>query len=199
MRAEERTYYERRAPEYDDWYLGRGRYADRERPGWEDETRAIEALVAGLPPGRVLDAACGTGFLTQHLRGDVVAIDQSEEMLAIAQAHCPSATCIRADALALPFADECFDLVFTGHFYGHLREGDRERFLAEARRVAPRLLVLDSALRPGVDEEEVQERVLEDGSRFEVYKRYFSPGSLASELGGGDVVFAGTWYVAVAA
>ncbi len=31
------AYYDRRAPEYDDWYLGVGLFADRERPGFDDE------------------------------------------------------------------------------------------------------------------------------------------------------------------
>ena len=32
-----KEYYDTRAPEYDDWYLGLGGFADRDRPGWEDE------------------------------------------------------------------------------------------------------------------------------------------------------------------
>ena len=31
------AYYERRAPEYDDWYLGLGSFRERERPGWTEE------------------------------------------------------------------------------------------------------------------------------------------------------------------
>jgi ubiquinone/menaquinone biosynthesis C-methylase UbiE len=31
--------------------------------------------------------ACGTGFLTRHLRGEVIAIDQSPSMAAIATAR----------------------------------------------------------------------------------------------------------------
>ena len=31
-----RTYYERRAPVYDNWWHGTGQYADRERPGWQE-------------------------------------------------------------------------------------------------------------------------------------------------------------------
>ena len=45
--------------------------------------------------------------------------------------------------------------------------------------------------------EERQERILNDGSRWEVYKRYFEPQALADELGGGETVFAGRWFVAV--
>ena len=101
-----------------------------------------------------------------------------------------------ADALPLPFADGAFDRVFTGHFYGHLEERAR-RFLAEARRVAGELVVADSALRPDHEPVEWQERVLNDGSRHEVYKRYFTGDGLAEELGGGEVLHAGPWFVVV--
>src|SRR5215207_11246712 len=165
VRAEERRYYELRAPEYDDWYLGRGQHEGVERPGWDEELARLVAVIEALPPGRVLDVACGTGFLTRHLRGDVTGVDQSATMLAIARERCPGAAFNQADALALPFANKSFDRVFTGHFYGHLRGGDRERFLSETRRLAPELVVVDTALRPGVGREEVHERVLSDGSR----------------------------------
>jgi hypothetical protein len=54
-------------------------------------------------------------------------------------------------------------------------------------------------LREGVDHEEWQERLLRDGSRWEVFKRYFEPLELAAELGGGRTVFAGNWFVVVQA
>jgi demethylmenaquinone methyltransferase/2-methoxy-6-polyprenyl-1,4-benzoquinol methylase len=63
--------------------------------------------------------------------------------------------------------------------------------------VAPELVVVDSALREDVEPEEQQERVLNDGSRWEVYKRYFEPAALARELGSGQTLFAGRWFVAV--
>ena len=78
-----------------------------------------------------------------------------------------------------------------------LDEADRVRFLGEARRVAAELVVVDSALRPDVEPEELQERILDDGSRWEVYKRYFTPTGLADELGGGRTLLAGRWFVAV--
>ena len=199
MRAEERRYYDLRAPEYDEWYLGVGRFDGIERPGWDEELAELVGVIAALPAARVLDVACGTGFLTQHLRGEITAIDQSETMLAIARERCPDATFVRADALALPFPDSSFDRVFTGHFYGHLRDEHRQRFLEEAGRVAGELVVVDTAVRPGVGREENNERILNDGSRYDVYKRYFDPDELAEELGGGDVLHAGEWFVVVSA
>ena len=78
-------------------------------------------------------------------------------------------------------------------------EDDRLLFLSEARRVAHELVVVDSALREGHDPVELQERVLKDGSRWQVYKRYFTAEGLAEELGGGQVLHAGRWFVAVRA
>lgn len=194
-----RAYYDRRAREYDDWWLGTGLFAVRERPGWQEEVGQLVQVVGDLPAARVLDVACGTGFLTRHLRGEVVALDQSEAMTEIAAARVPHARVLQADAVPLPFADGAFDRLFTSHFYGHLLPEEREAFAAEARRVARQLVVVDSALREGVGLEGWQERVLNDGSRHRVYKRFFTATSLTAELGGGEVLHAGRWFVAVAA
>jgi ubiquinone/menaquinone biosynthesis C-methylase UbiE len=194
-----KAYYERRAPEYDDWWLGTGLFTNRHRPGWDEERTALTSTLAALAPARTLDVACGTGFLTQHLRGEITGLDQSASMLELAQAKIPEGQFINGDALELPFADDSFDRVLTSFFYGHLEEGDRKAFLREARRVAHELVVVDSALHEEVEPVEWQERVLNDGSRWQVYKRYFEPGSLADELGGGRTLFAGRWFVAVQA
>jgi ubiquinone/menaquinone biosynthesis C-methylase UbiE len=192
-----KTYYDRRAREYDDWVFGTGLFADRHRPEWHTERTLLEEAVARLPQARTLDVACGTGWLTRHLRGEIVGLDASDSMLAIARERVPEGEFIVGDALALPFAEGSFDRALTGHFYGHLEEDDRERFLVEARRVAHELVVVDSALREDVEAEEWQERVLNDGSRWQVYKRYFTAEGLAAELGGGETLFAGRWFVAV--
>jgi ubiquinone/menaquinone biosynthesis C-methylase UbiE len=192
-----REYYDRRAGEYDDWWLGRGLHAARERPGWGDEVRELIAVVTALPPARTLDIACGTAFLTRHLRGEVTALDQSSAMVAIAQARLPHARVVTGDAVPLPFPDGAFDRAFTSHFYGHLDAPERAAFLAQARRVAGELVVVDSALRDGVEAEEWQERELLDGSRHRVYKRYLTAEGLTAELGGGETLMQGRWFVAV--
>jgi len=194
-----KAYYERRAPEYDDWWLGTGLFMNRHRPGWDEERTALASTLAALSPARTLDVACGTGFLTQHLHGEITGLDQSASMLELAQAKIPEGQFINGDALDLPFADDTFDRVLTSFFYGHLEEDDRKAFLGEARRVARELVVVDSALHEEVEPVEWQERVLNDGSRWQVYKRYFDPGSLADELGAGRTLFTGRWFVAVQA
>jgi SAM-dependent methyltransferase len=191
-------YYERRAPEYDDWWNGTGLFASRERPGWQEEVAALVDALRALPPARTLDVACGTAFLGRHLPGEVTGLDASPAMRAIARERL--AHVVDGDALAGGWEqnlDGAFERVAAGHFYGHLREGERERFLAQARRLAPELLVIDSARRDDVPAERMDPRVLNDGSRHEVYKRWFEPGELVAELGGGAVVHACRWFVAV--
>lgn len=192
-----KAYYDQRAPEYDDWVYGLGLFADRRRPGWHEERERLQDALSALPALRTLDVACGTGWMTQHLPGEIVGLDASESMLAIAHERVPHGTFVVGDALALPFENGSFDRLVTGHFYGHLEEADRALFLGEARRVARELLVVDSALHDGVEPVEWQERVLSDGSCWEVFKRYFTGEELAAELGGGEVYFAGNWFIAV--
>jgi len=43
----------------------------------------------------------------------------------------------------------------------------------------------------------MSQRVLNDGSTWEVFKRYFTGAGLAEELGGGDVLFEGDYFVVV--
>jgi demethylmenaquinone methyltransferase/2-methoxy-6-polyprenyl-1,4-benzoquinol methylase len=191
-------YYDRRAAEYDDWYLGTGLFASRDRPGWHEDVDLLVRTVASLAPARTLDVACGSGFLTRHLRGSVVGVDQSPSMVALTQSRLPSGTAVVGDALELPFGAGEFDRVLTAHFYGHLPPDERDAFLREARRVAPELVVVDSALRPGVEPEQWQERVLNDGSRHRVYKRFLTADGLAAEIGG-EVLFDATWFVAARA
>lgn len=191
------VYYDRRAPEYDDWYLGDGLFAGRQRPGFDEELARVCATLADLCPADTLDVACGTGFLTRHVRGSVTGLDSSARMLAIAARRVPTGTFVQGDGLALPFPDDAFDRVLSGHFYGHLDVAQRVVFLREARRVAPELVVVDAAREHSDMAEEWSERLLRDGSHWQVFKRYFTPSQLVAELGGGDVLHAGRWFVVV--
>jgi len=193
-----KAYYDRRAREYDDWWLGEGLFAGRDRPGWDDERRELQELIARLPPLRTLDVGCGTGFLTRHLQGEVVGLDASERMLEVARRQAPNARFVRGDALALPFDDNSFDRVFTSYFYCHLEDAERERFLAESQRVAPELVVVASVPGEGDPLARWEDRQLQDGSSWTVYKRVFTGDQLARELGA-EIVFEGGWFVVVRA
>jgi len=89
-------------------------------PRWRGEL--VERL--DLPSrARVLDVAAGTGLITRMLeaRGhEVVALDLSSEMLAVAR-RC-GATAVLAAAEALPFPDATFDGLTFGYLLRYVSE-----------------------------------------------------------------------------
>lgn len=130
----------------------------------------------------------------------MVGLDQSVAMLEIARGRAPHATFVRGDALNMRFADGSFDRVFASNFYGLLRDPERERFLDEARRIAREIVLVEPTpdFSPGGRREGWEERLLSDGSRHTIYRRYFTTEGLAEELGG-QVLLAGRWFVMAAA
>lgn len=185
-----REYYDRRAEEYDatSWL-----YTGEERPA----AKALGAALAALARARTLDVGCGTGFLTRHLPGEVVCLDFSPSMLAVTARRLPAARLVRGDALGLPFAAAAFERVFSAHLYGRFVATERRRFLDEARRVGAEVVIVDSVVQPGRPVEGWEERPLEDGSRYRIWKRYFTPETLLDEAGPGRIVYADETFVAV--
>lgn len=75
-----------------------------------EQERKFNNLRAFLPKcGIILDAGCGTGFITKNL-GDAIGVDSSIEMLKLAPEKLRVAC---ADLADLPFRDESFDCVFS--------------------------------------------------------------------------------------
>lgn len=77
------------------------------------ESGAVLELAAAHDGERALDAGCGTGIYARGLaeRGlQVTGVDEDAEMLDAARRKVPSASFVRADVTALPFADDSFDV-----------------------------------------------------------------------------------------
>jgi demethylmenaquinone methyltransferase/2-methoxy-6-polyprenyl-1,4-benzoquinol methylase len=111
--------------------------------------RAADLAAAG-PGDRVLDVATGTGDLALELSrrvgdaGEVVGLDFSESMLAIAREKAPGLRFEQGNALDLPYADGEFAAATVG--FGVRNFSDLDRGFAELRRVvAPggRVVVLE--------------------------------------------------------
>lgn len=101
------------------------------------ELQALSEL--GFPnEGRVLDLGCGPGFVAAQLGRarpslNLVGIDRDADVLRLAKASCMA---IRADATALPFAEDTFDHAYARVALRHVVKP--ELALAELRRVVRR-------------------------------------------------------------
>ncbi len=110
-------------------------YDEHVAPGSEivDTVRRL----VGPGPGRCLDLCCGTGFHLATLRElgwTLTGVDISEDQLGLARERAGSfARLLRADAAALPFPDDAFDLVLSS--FTHTDVEDFAAIVAEAARV----------------------------------------------------------------
>lgn len=98
--------------------------------------RATVRAVDARPGERVLDLAAGTGTSTQPIEDDgafVVPCDFSLGMLETGKQVRPWLPFVAGDALALPFADGCFDAVTIS--FGIRNFADVPAALVELRRV----------------------------------------------------------------
>ena len=95
---------------YDAWAP---RY-DGPNPATEVDEAAVHAILADLPAGIALDAACGTGRHSAHLRArgfEVTGVDANRSMLTIAEAKVPDCDFRVGDLAALPVDDDAVDVV----------------------------------------------------------------------------------------
>ena len=110
------------------------------------ERAALTAAVELAAPGaseRLLDVATGTGGMLRELSrrrarpAEVVGIDRSVSMLALAAAHdLPTGwRLLSGDARRLPFRDRRFDVVTVCYLLHLLDEESRTRVVAEIARV----------------------------------------------------------------
>jgi SAM-dependent methyltransferase len=128
-------------------------FREFEHAGWTDEALAqayhhqladvtrqsIPRLLAmaGLRPGdRVLDVACGGGYVAAAARdqgADAVGLDFSATQVRLARQAYPGIDFAEGDAEALPFADMQFDVVLNAFGFPHFANPDKAA--AEAYRV----------------------------------------------------------------
>ena len=193
--AEQRRYYAARAPEYDDWWFRRGRYAlePAAQVRWDADVAEVEAALAAFrAEGDVLELAAGTGLWTRHLArtaSRLVAVDANEEPLELNRARVDGDVAyVVADVFAWEPAER-FDVCFFSFWLSHVPEERFDAFwrlVRAALRPGGRVFLLDSGAgdsahtRDAGAEREV--RRLVDGREFEIVKRYWQPETLAERV-----------------
>lgn len=111
--------------------------------------------LGGSGPFTLLDVGCGYGDVARALAGEakrrglrlrVVGLDRHAQILDLARRATPAGldiTFVRGNALALPFADRCFDAAAMSLALHHFEDGARARALAELARVARRAVIIN--------------------------------------------------------
>ena len=192
-------YYEARAPEYDDWYLRRGRYARGaiHDAAWNAELDTAGRWLDALPwHGEIVELAAGTGWWSPLLasRGELslydaspAALDRARERLV---AHDLRAHLHVRDAWAAP--DRAVDGLFMGFWLSHVPRERLDEFLALARawlKPDGRFAAIDSladtasgAADHPDPADDLAVRRLADGREFTIVKVYYTADELAVAL-----------------
>lgn len=191
------AYYDERAPEYEEVYtLGTGSASIPDPEVFRTESRVLGGIVRRLAHGRLMDLACGTGYWLPYYAAKcsrITLFDQSDRMLAEASAKTDrlaiAGRCVveQGDILAHAFERAAYDTVLVGFLLSHLTEA-QERSLFDALRImldsSGRFIILDSAWSAERSKfnakEERQPRQLNDGTAFEICKKYCDESDISS-------------------
>lgn len=187
------SYYDLRAPEYEEIYR---------RPERQADLRSIETWVqARFTPGaRVLEVACGTGYWTRFLAttaSNIVGVDASQATMDIARGRVPKekVTFLKGDAYDLPLDLGKFDAAFAGFWFSHVPTARRRDFLRglDAMLIPGSPVVLldnlyihgssSPVVETDADGNTYQARKLKDGSIHRVLKNFPSESELSSSFG----------------
>jgi len=197
--AEMLAYYEARAPEYDDWYLRRGRYerGPIHDAAWNAELDAAGRWLDDLPiHGEIVELAAGTGWWSPLLAskgelslydGAAAPLDRARERLV---AHNLRAHLHIRDAWSEP--DRQVDALFTGFWLSHVTRDRLDAFLGIVQRwLKPggTFAFIDSSFDPQssaadhpTPADDISIRRLDDGREFTVVKVYYEPEELETAL-----------------
>ena len=182
-------YYDERASEYEEAYvLGTGTASIPDPEVFRREASLLAGIVERFARGRLVDLACGTGYWLPYYAArcsSITLIDQAPRMLQECRKKIASldaldrVTIVQDDVLEHSFRPRAFDSALVGFLISHLTDDEEPQLFERLKTILDadgRFLILDSAWSPERArfnrKTERQERRLNDGSRFEIYKRY---------------------------
>jgi SAM-dependent methyltransferase len=183
------AYYNERAPEYEDAYtLGTGTASIPDPELFVSEAKLLAGIVGEFAAGRMIDLACGTGYWLPSYAGrcsHITLFDQSEKMLAECRKKLDRlslgerSTVLHGDFFEYDFGSLGYDCALIGFFLSHLTESQEPQLFDVLRAMlgsSGRFLLLDSVWsdeRARFNKKiEQQQRRLNDGTSFDIYKRY---------------------------
>ena len=199
--AEQRSYYEARAPEYDEWWQRRGRFDRGEEAllEWQRQVRAVDdALTRFGATGSVLKLAGGTGWWTERLArtaDSLTVVDSSRKVLALNQERVgrSDVNYVVADLFDWQ-ADGHYDVAFFSFWLSHVprsRFGDFWSLIRSCLTPTGRAFLIDNRNDPQPEtttkdpfvleyDADLHVRRLRDGSEHRVVSVMYEPGELQS-------------------
>jgi len=182
------SYYDERAEEYDEIYLGKG-HTTIDADVYRKDVAKVSEMVSRFGKRHLIDIACGAGFwLPNYARNcnQITFLDQSARMLSKCKDRVEElgladiSSFIQGDFLDVNLEASKYDCALVGFLLSHLTLGQEKTFfrkLEEILKANPQLMFIDSAWNKRRqryrEKEGIQERVLNEGHIFRVYKRYF--------------------------
>lgn len=197
IKQEMMSYYSERAEEYDQIYLGK-EYATIDPDVYKEDVIKVSEMISRFGKGHLIDIACGTGFWLPNYAGNcdqITFLDQSERMLSICKDRVEKlrlkkiSNFIQGDFLDVDLEISKYDCALMGFLLSHLTFVQEKTFwgrLKEILKTNSQLMFIDSAWnkrrKQYREKEGIQERVLNDGRIFKVYKRYFKKSEVKEML-----------------
>lgn len=182
-------YYNERSLEFDQVYSGKGPAIPHQQL-YKKDSNKISNIISSFGKGHIIDIGCGTGywlpFYANNCR-EITLVDASERMISECKRRSDkngfSDKChyVKGDFFDLDFQDHLFDSVVVGFFLSHLTKEMTNIFLKKVKQItAPntQIFIIDALwnkLRQQYRKKESsQERFLNDGRKFLIYKKYFT-------------------------
>ncbi|MFD3449981.1 class I SAM-dependent methyltransferase [Microbacteriaceae bacterium 4G12] len=181
-----KVYYNERAHEYEKVYFREDPIRQKEQ---EEIRNKMELLFKSK---KVLEVACGTGYWTQFIAKTakhITAIDYSKEVLTVAQQKgipALKATFYEGDVYQLNKIPGSFEGCIANFWYSHVPRSKTQEFLRKLhKKLGPGAIVfmadnvyMDSIggtlLNKENDPNTYKVRTLEDGTKYEIIKNYYT-------------------------
>jgi SAM-dependent methyltransferase len=201
--SEQRSYYQARAPEYDEWWQRRGRYdrGENQLLEWQSQVAVVEDTLASFgATASVLELAGGTGWWTERLArtaDSLTVVDSSADALALNQSRVgrSDVNYVVADLFDWQ-GDWNFDVVFFSFWLSHVprsRFGEFWSLVASWLTPSGRAFLIDNRNdpQPGTPvkdpfvikyDTDLHLRRLKDGSEYRVVSVMYEPGELQSQI-----------------
>jgi ubiquinone/menaquinone biosynthesis C-methylase UbiE len=192
-------YYDERAAEYDDVYRGAGPAIQRYAGKYQQNTVQVCEIVSGFGHGHLIDIACGTGFWAPHYARNCkrfTFVDQSAGMLAECKKRIEwlglsgASRFVQGNVFDVALEPATYDCALVGFLLSHFAPEQEDAFfekLEEILKPAAQLMIIDSYWSErrkagGRKKAGEQERTLNDGRGFKIYKKYFDESDIEGML-----------------